>query len=187
MAGNRDFLLGAQTASAAGLQLLDDPTCLMFGGQGWLLSHGDALCLDDAAYLALRTQLRSAQWQSAFLAQPLKSRREFARDARAQSAAHQAEQRQEHAIYADVDSAAALHWLEQASAVDLIHGHTHRPADHVLSAGQLRRLRYVLSDWDLDHAPFKAEVLRLSLADGPVHAAGLGRVQVLRLAPEQTG
>jgi UDP-2,3-diacylglucosamine hydrolase len=40
----------------------------------------------------------------------------------------------------------------------LVHGHTHRPGDSTLRPGFDR---LVLSDWDLDHAPPRAEVLRL--------------------------
>src|SRR5690606_15281142 len=58
MAGNRDFLLGARALAASGMQGLDDPTVLAFGGQRWLLSHGDAMCLADTDYLAFRTLVR---------------------------------------------------------------------------------------------------------------------------------
>ena len=43
-----------------------------------------------------------------------------------------------------------------------IDGHTHRPADHLLGEGLKRQ---VLSDWSLDHAPMRAQILRLH-ADG---------------------
>jgi hypothetical protein len=44
-----------------------------------------------------------------------------------------------------VDSSAAAGWLDAADAGTMIHGHTHRPADHALPGG---RRRIVLSDWD---------------------------------------
>ncbi|MGB6116259.1 MAG: UDP-2,3-diacylglucosamine diphosphatase, partial [Comamonas sp.] len=47
-----------------------------------------------------------------------------------------------------------------AHAQALVHGHTHRPADHVLAPGLIR---HVLTDWDVDDdAAPRAEVLRLS-------------------------
>jgi UDP-2,3-diacylglucosamine hydrolase len=49
-------------------------------------------------------------------------------------------------------------WLQQAQAPPLIHGHTHRPARHALDAGHER---LVLSDWDTDLEPARAEVLRI--------------------------
>jgi UDP-2,3-diacylglucosamine hydrolase len=63
------------------------------------------------------------------------------------------------AAYAEVDSTAAVQWLQAAGAQTLIHGHTHRPAVHALAQG-LQRV--VLSDWDAAAHPPRAEVLRLS-------------------------
>ena len=60
----------------------------------------------------------------------------------------------------------AIAWLQAAGAHTLIHGHTHRPADHALAPG-LQRV--VLSDWDAAANPPRAEVLRLT-------AQGLERV-----------
>ena len=48
----------------------------------------------------------------------------------------------------------------------LIHGHTHRPAEHDLGDGMKR---VVLSDWDLAATPPRGDVVRLS-------AAGLRRL-----------
>nr|WP_315426210.1 UDP-2,3-diacylglucosamine diphosphatase [uncultured Albidiferax sp.] len=157
MHGNRDFLVGRAALAACGVTLLDDPTVLQFAGQRWLFSHGDALCLDDTDYLQFRAQVRSPQWQTAFLAKPLAERQQIARGIRSQS-----EQRKRSGtIYADVDTAAARDWLHAAQAPVLIHGHTHRPARHDLGDGLQR---WVLSDWDLAATPSRGEALRLSAA-----------------------
>jgi len=157
MHGNRDFLLGPAFARACGLTLLDDPTVFDFGRQRWLLSHGDALCLDDTDYMQFRATVRGASWQQDFLAKPLAERQEIARALRTQS-----ESRKRSGVtYADVDTVAACDWLDTAQATTLIHGHTHKPADHDLSNG-LQRI--VLSDWDAAAMPPRAEVLRLSVA-----------------------
>lgn len=169
MHGNRDFLLGSAGARACGLHLLADPTALTFAGQRWLLTHGDALCLDDTDYLQFRTQVRSPGWQQAFLAKPLGERRAMAQGLRAQSEARKISG----ATYADVDSVEALRWLQAAGADELIHGHTHKPADHDLGDGRCRR---VLSDWDGAATPARAQVLRLSRE----HPAD--RAQIRRLA-----
>ena len=63
MAGNRDFLLGAAMLRATGMMGLPDPTVLDAWGQRVLLSHGDALCLDDRPYQAFRAEVRSPAWQ----------------------------------------------------------------------------------------------------------------------------
>jgi UDP-2,3-diacylglucosamine hydrolase len=156
LVGNRDFLVGQVLARSSGMVLLADPTVLVFGAQRWLLSHGDALCLDDTDYLAFRAQVRAPAWQLAFLAQPLAQRQEIARGMRAESEQLKRSGR----VYADVDTGAALQWLRAADASVLVHGHTHRPADHALDA---THSRIVLSDWDAEAAPPRAQALRLHL------------------------
>lgn len=158
MHGNRDFLVGSALAGLCHTQLLDDPTVLIFAGQRWLLSHGDALCVDDLPYMQFRAQVRRPEWQQAFLAQPLVQRQAIARVLRQQSEAR----KQSGAQYADVDSRAARQLLQDAHASALIHGHTHQPAEHDLGNGMHR---VVLSDWDADAQPARAEALRLR-ADG---------------------
>ncbi len=159
MAGNRDFLLGERALVAGGMRGLDDPTVLAFGGQRWLLSHGDAMCLADTDYLAFRAQVRGAAWQSAFLGKPLAEREAIARDLRARSEARKQALGHDPGLWADVDIEAARTALRKASAGTLIHGHTHRPGDHALGDG-LQRI--VLSDWDARARPARAEVLRLT-------------------------
>jgi UDP-2,3-diacylglucosamine hydrolase len=153
--GNRDFLIGPGFARHTGATLLHDPTVLVWQGQRLLLSHGDALCLDDVDYQRFRVQARSVQWQEHFLAQPLAQRRAQARGIRAESEAR----KQSGAVYADVDGPAAIAWLQAAHATTLVHGHTHRPAEHPL-APDVRRV--VLSDWDAAAQPPRADVLRLT-------------------------
>ncbi len=58
VAGNRDFLIGDAFAAAAGLTLLDDPHRARIGGVDLLLSHGDALCVDDVDYQEFRAMVR---------------------------------------------------------------------------------------------------------------------------------
>jgi UDP-2,3-diacylglucosamine hydrolase len=159
MAGNRDFLLGAKALTASGMQGLNDPTVLAFGGRRWLLSHGDAMCLADTDYLAFRAQVRGAAWQAAFLGKPLGEREAIARELRMRSEARKKELGHDPGLWADVDAGAACEALRAAGATTLIHGHTHRPATHALGDG-LQRM--VLSDWDASARPPRAEVLRLT-------------------------
>ena len=158
MHGNRDFLLGPAFAAACGIALLADPTVLVLHGERWLLSHGDELCLEDHEYLQFRAQVRSPDWQQAFLARPLEERRALARSMRTQS---EDRKRSPDMVWADVDPDAAREWLRRADARTLVHGHTHRPAEHDLGDG-LRRI--VLSDWDTAAHPPRAHVLGLSVA-----------------------
>lgn len=159
MVGNRDFLVGVELLREVGAIGLPDPTVLSAWGQNLLLSHGDALCLDDTAYQAWRTQSRNPAWQQAFLAQPLAQRLEIAERMRRAS---QDRQRFDGAPDVDIDIAEAVRWLHALGAPQLVHGHTHRPGSSPLAPGFKR---HVLSDWDLDGAEYaqpRAEVLRLS-------------------------
>jgi UDP-2,3-diacylglucosamine hydrolase len=161
MHGNRDFLVGDGFLQACRTTLLPDPTVLGFAGRRWLLTHGDALCLADTDYLRFRAEVRSPSWEREFLSKPLQQRQAIAKDLRRQS-----EERKSLGLpYPDVDSAAAAAWLDAADAQVLIHGHTHRPADHALG----ERQRTVLSDWDAASSPPRLQALRLS-------AAGVERV-----------
>ncbi|MEH3086873.1 MAG: UDP-2,3-diacylglucosamine diphosphatase [Xylophilus ampelinus] len=152
--GNRDFLVGEDFLGGLGAALLEDPCVLRFGGKAWLLSHGDALCTDDAPYMAFRARTRAPAWQAEFLAQPLAARRDVARTMRAQSESR----RQAEGGYGDIDPGAAQRWLRSAQARVMVHGHTHRPAEHALADGMER---IVLSDWDLRARPPRAEVLEI--------------------------
>lgn len=162
--GNRDFLLGEAFASACKMTLLSDPTVLVFDDQRWLLSHGDALCLDDTDYQQFRAMVRTPAWHDHFLAKPLTERQVIARGLRTQSESRKSSG----VVYADVDTTAALQWLDTAQANTLIHGHTHHPADHLLNpTGQPPKRRLVLSDWDASATPARLEVLRLSRGKVP--------------------
>jgi UDP-2,3-diacylglucosamine hydrolase len=163
LVGNRDFLLGAEFAARCGAHLLPDPCRLEFAGQRIVLSHGDALCLADTAYLQWRALCRQPAWQAQALAQPLERRREQAAALREQS--RQAQARREN--WADADPAEAARWLTEADSAWMIHGHTHRPCDH-WAAG---RLRQVLCDWDLDGPGPRAQALWLSAGASWVDAA----------------
>ncbi|MGM9480901.1 UDP-2,3-diacylglucosamine diphosphatase [Roseateles sp. NT4] len=162
MHGNRDFLVGAALLADAGMSALPDPTVLEAFGQRWLLVHGDAQCLDDKAYQAFRQQVRSPAWQAQLLTQPLAARQALGRQMREGSKAAQARQ----LMATDLDAEACRALLREVNARTMIHGHTHRPAEHDLGDGWRR---VVLSDWDLDAKPPRGDVIRLS-------AAGLQRL-----------
>lgn len=174
--GNRDFLMGPALAACAGMTLLDDPSVLVFAGERWLLSHGDALCLEDTDYLQFRAQVRSEAWKRDFLARPLAERNAIAHDLRTQSEAR----KRSGQVYADVDTKAALALLKAHRARHLIHGHTHRPATHWLDADHER---LVLSDWDTCARPPRADVLRLRL---PVPGANTA-FTLERIPPAMSG
>lgn len=158
MAGNRDFLVGRDFAHAARLSLLNDPAVLDLAGIPLVLTHGDALCTDDLAYLAFRRQVRDAAWQAQFLARPLAERRQMAEDMRAQS---RQSQQAKTAEIMDVNWQAVEDLFASSGAQVMVQGHTHRPARHEHQHG---RVRHVLPDWDLDHGVKRGGWLEL-LAD----------------------
>jgi UDP-2,3-diacylglucosamine hydrolase len=157
MPGNRDFMLGAAMLAHCGMHALPDATVLHAFGRRTVLSHGDALCLEDVEYQKFRAMVHSPAWRAAVMLLPLAERRERARSMRDASTAHQAQRSP--ALWADVDVAAALQLLDAAGSDTLIHGHTHRPARVVLSP---TAVRLVLSDWDFDGAAPRANVIRIT-------------------------
>ncbi|MFN0185499.1 MAG: UDP-2,3-diacylglucosamine diphosphatase [Aquabacterium sp.] len=154
MPGNRDFLIGQDWLHDTGVGLLPDPMVWTHGTVQALLSHGDALCLADTTYLAFRAEVRTAEWQSRFLAHPLGERRSMARAMRDASQAHH---RGSPAAWADVDNDAAAQWLADVDQTQLVHGHTHRPGKTAIGNGLLR---WTLGDWDFDHGPGRGQLLR---------------------------
>lgn len=137
MPGNRDFLCGAGFAERSGATLVKDP---FLTEDGLILTHGDALCTDDADYQRLRQEVRSPQWQSDLLARPLAERRSIANGLRLASATSKASKAE---AIMDVNPDAVRKLFKDLGAKTLIHGHTHRPGVHRNAA----TTRYVLGDW----------------------------------------
>lgn len=144
IAGNRDFLLGADYADRCGMRRLPDPSVVDLHGIPTLLAHGDQLCTDDAAYQAFRNQVRNPDWQADFLTQPVAARLAYAAQARAASAAHQRETAQ---TIGDVNADAVAALFAGYGIDRLIHGHTHRPGEHRHTVDGRTCERIVLADW----------------------------------------
>ena len=106
--------------------------------------HGDTLCTEDVAYLKMREQIRHPVWQQQFLQQPLASRRMMAEQLRQQSKEATAN-KQEYIM--DVTQAAVDAVLLAHDSHCLIHGHTHRLAQHDFMLQQQAAQRWVLGDW----------------------------------------
>lgn len=147
--GNRDFLLGQEFADAVGARLLPDQALLSTDAGHILLSHGDEFCTDDAAYQEFRAMVRKPEWQKAFLSKTIPERLAAAQQARGESIA--ATQTKASAIM-DVNPKAIRMAFTSSEAPLMVHGHTHRPDRHVLMIDGKKRERWVLPDWDLDHA-----------------------------------
>jgi UDP-2,3-diacylglucosamine hydrolase len=146
IAGNRDFLVGSGFADACGLTLLPETWVIEAGGQRIALLHGDAQCTDDVKYMEFRAQVRQPAWQQQFLAMPLAQRKQIIAGLREKSKEGHAEKSYE---IMDVTPAAIAEVFAQTGTSVMIHGHTHRPALHVVDG----KRRYVLPDWEPEAVP----------------------------------
>lgn len=145
--GNRDFLLGERFGRETGVRLLDEYATIDLGGTQVLLTHGDLLCSDDLPYQAFRIKAHSAEWQHYVLSKPLWLRLLAARWYRFRSYFHKRGKTQE---IMDVNQNTVIEALQRHGCTVLIHGHTHRPADHHLTLNDQPALRIVLADWTRD-------------------------------------
>ena len=156
MPGNRDFLIGTDFAGRASLEILPEPTLIMLDEQPAVLCHGDSLCTDDIAYQAFRKQVRNPAWQAQFLTQPLAVRKQIIAGVRMKSEEAKSEKA---AAIMDVNTAAVTALLRENGFPRLIHGHTHRPAEHSLNVEGHVFERWVLADWREENGEAKGEVL----------------------------
>jgi len=145
MHGNRDFLLGEDFCARAGATLLDDPTLIDLYGTPTLLMHGDSLCTADVEYQKFRANMRNPQTQKLILARPLKDRQQMARQLREMSMATNRDKADD---IMDVTPDEVVRVMEAHDVPQLIHGHTHRPAEHALKVNNKTAKRIVLGDWD---------------------------------------
>lgn len=144
MRGNRDFLIGPDFSAATGVTLLADEAVVDLAGRPVLLMHGDTLCTDDHAYQRYRRVVHLRWLQALYLALPTGIRRRIARFARERS---QASNAMKPASIMDVNEAAVAAALKRHGVRWLIHGHTHRPAIHLLAIDGVEGRRFVLGDW----------------------------------------
>ena len=95
MPGNRDFLVGDAMLAGAGVSRLADPTVVVAFGARVVVSHGDALCIDDVAYQRYRSVVRRPGLQRAFGGASVRhAQRHRTSPAATQRAARAARQRQ---------------------------------------------------------------------------------------------
>ena len=126
------------------MQLLFDPVVVDLYGSPTLLTHGDTLCTADVDYQRYRRVVRHSWMLKLLRALPLSLRQTMAQRARAGS-----EQAKTHksAIIMDVDPEAVIALFKQYGVPRMIHGHTHRPAQHSVDIQGIHYERWVLPDW----------------------------------------
>ena len=144
MHGNRDFLIADGFEKATGCRLLVDPTRLDLHGTPTLLMHGDSLCTDDVEYMKFRAQVRNPAVQRQFLTKPIAEREAIVRSYREFSKISTATKKPE---IMDVNQDAVETVMREHNVHRLIHGHTHRPKEHVFTLDDQPARRMVLGDW----------------------------------------
>ncbi|MBC6531836.1 UDP-2,3-diacylglucosamine diphosphatase [Citrobacter amalonaticus] len=150
--GNRDFLIGKRFACESGMTLLPQETVLNLYGRRVLILHGDTLCTDDAGYQAFRAKVHQHWLQTLFLALPLCIRKRVAARMRADS---KAANRSKSLEIMDVNPHAVIAEMEKHHVQWLIHGHTHRPDVHPLTANGEPAFRVVLGAWHTEGSMVK--------------------------------
>ena len=145
MHGNRDFLIGPDFATSAGMKILTDPVVEEMFGDPVLLMHGDLLCTEDIDYQKFRKVSRDIKWQKEFLSKPLAERRIIAQNLRGASKEATGKKKEE---IMDVSECEVIKIIQESSVSLLIHGHTHRPNSHSIALEKHTAKRIVLGDWD---------------------------------------
>ncbi|MDR9435811.1 MAG: UDP-2,3-diacylglucosamine diphosphatase [Thiohalophilus sp.] len=144
MYGNRDFLMREEFCRLSGAELLPEPSTIDLYGTPTLLLHGDTLCTDDQPYQEFRRMVRDPQWQEALLAKSPQERLALARQYRETS---KLETGTKDEAIMDVNAGAVEQMLRDHNVVQMIHGHTHRPAIHEFELDGQPTRRIVLGDW----------------------------------------
>ncbi|MFN1130389.1 UDP-2,3-diacylglucosamine diphosphatase [Lelliottia nimipressuralis] len=162
--GNRDFLIGKRFARESGMTLLPEEQVLDLYGRQVLIMHGDTLCTDDTGYLAFRAKVHTPWIQTLFLALPLFIRNRIAAKMRAGSKAANSSKS---LSIMDVNPQAVIEVMEKHRVQWLIHGHTHRPDVHTLSANGEPAHRVVLGAWHTEGSMVKVTPVGIELIPFP--------------------
>ena len=144
MYGNRDFLMQQHFEAISGTRIIHEPCIIELYGEPTLLLHGDILCTDDIEYQKFRAMVRNPQWQAEMLAKSPEERLALAKKFREISKTETAQKAND---IMDVNQAAVAATMREHQVLQLIHGHTHRPAEHRFELDGQTATRIVLADW----------------------------------------
>ena len=142
--GNRDFLIGKRFAKQTQCKILKDETVIDLYGTPTLVMHGDTLCTDDIAYQKYRAKARNPFIQKTLLMLSVKRRLKIAEGLRNKSKSATQEKTEE---IMDVNQKTVEQVMSKHNINLLIHGHTHRPAEHEFNLNGNSYKRIVLGDW----------------------------------------
>jgi len=142
--GNRDFLIGKRFSKQTQCKILAEETVIDLYGTPTLIMHGDTLCTDDIAYQKYRTKARNPWIQKPLLMLSIKRRLKIAEGLRNKSKFAIQEKPEE---IMDVNQQTVEKVMSKYNVNRLIHGHTHRPAEHTFNLNGNLYQRIVLGDW----------------------------------------
>ena len=125
--GNRDFLVGKKFMQRIGGELLPDEKVIDLYGTKTLIMHGDTLCIDDKPYQRMRKIFRIKLVQKIYLAMSPEKRNQKADQIREKSSE---KNKQKTSMILDVNQQQVETSCKSGGVHLLIHGHTHRPAEH---------------------------------------------------------
>ncbi|MGE0145624.1 MAG: UDP-2,3-diacylglucosamine diphosphatase [Planctomycetota bacterium] len=128
--GNRDYMLGAAFARAAGVVVRRGGLLATLAGVRTVLLHGDELCLRDRPYQRVKPILRSLPVRGVLAAMPRALALRLASRARKVSQDVQARGRTspESALRYEATAEAIETAFRVTAAMRLIYGHVHRPS-----------------------------------------------------------
>ena len=144
MQGNRDFLAQQRFVKFIGAELLPDSKVINLYGSPALVMHGDTLCTDDKAYQRMRFLFRRKIIQKLFLLLRPEKRQQIAGGTRKVT---QKETGKKSEMILDVNQQAVTKAAKKGDVCFIIHGHTHRPAEHEFMLDNKKIKRVVLGDW----------------------------------------
>ena len=142
--GNRDFLIGKKFMQRIGGTLLPDHQIIDLYGTKALIMHGDTLCTDDKGYQLMRKIFRLWIVQKIYLSMSPEKRSKKATQVRKTTSETT---KQKSSMILDVNQQAVEKSLKKGGVSFLIHGHTHRPAEHDFIVDDNQFKRIVLGDW----------------------------------------
>ena len=142
--GNRDFLIGKRFAKQTQCEILKEETVIDLYGTPTLIMHGDTLCTDDIAYQKYRAKARNPFIQKTLLMLSIKRRLKIAEGLRNKSKSATQEKSED---IMDVNQHTVEQVMQKHNVKHLIHGHTHRPAEHEFNLNGENHQRIVLGDW----------------------------------------
>jgi len=142
--GNRDFLISETFVKRIGASLLADECVVDLYGTKVLIMHGDTLCTDDKAYQLMRKLFRLKIVQKIYLWMSPEKRTQKAETVRKTS---KNQTKQKPSMILDVNQQTVEKRLKRWGVSFMIHGHTHRPAEHDFVIDNHQKKRIVLGDW----------------------------------------